>query len=85
MGSIPNSNYVKFCLRLAWVAVSDGSDVQAMYFCKEAATQVVRLCSPDEGEVTPYHVSAGSWWGLYYDTREEIVNIVQSMKGPTCN
>lgn len=76
-GSISASRNV---LRCAWRSARRNDEFWTMYWCRMAAELVVRVRPPGLREPSPSHSSQGSWWGLYHDTREEIVNIVQTLR-----
>lgn len=72
----------------AWRAVWLNDHSLALWCCQEVADVVTRLCPDGLAEPGPSHVSAGSWWGLYHDTREEIADVIHALrveKGKTTN
>ena len=79
---------VAVTLDIAWRAALRNDHGDALYWCQLAAEIVKLSCPADLREPGPSHVSAGSWWGLYHDTREEIADVIHALrveKGKTTN
>lgn len=73
---------LRFYLGIAWINAREGNATSTFFWCQYAVEVLNAMRPMNLRDPSPKHVVEGSWWGLYYETKEEIVGIIQSL--PRC-
>ena len=69
--------YARFCL--------NSNNHYVGILCNNITQLLLESRPHDLREHGPDHGAEGSWWNLYYETKEEIVNLFQCMKSENYN